>query len=137
LYIVSLFFFSEKHLKLIQNFNQLNMSDDCIFCKIVAGEAPASVEYEDDLVVAFNDINPKAPVHILIVPKMHIDTVSEMEEQDQILFGHMVWVARQLAEQRHLAGYKLVLNVGKLGGQVVFHVHMHLVGGWEERAPVV
>lgn len=113
------------------------MSQDCIFCKIVAGEAPASVEYEDDLVLAFNDINPKAPVHILIVPKMHLSTIADMNESDELLLGHMVWVAKQLAEQRHLAGYKLVFNVGKLGGQVIFHIHLHLVGGWEEKPPVV
>lgn len=107
--------------------------DDCIFCNIVAGEAPASVEYEDDLVVAFNDINPQAPVHILIVSKVHLPSIAEMHEEDEALIGHMVWVARKLAANRNLEGYKLIYNVGEKGGQVVFHLHLHLLGGWEEK----
>ena len=99
----------------------------CIFCDIIEGTATASVEYEDERVVAFNDINPKAPVHILVVPKRHIASVFEMQEDDKELFGYLVWAARRLAEQRRLEGYKLLFNVGEQGGQIVFHVHLHLL----------
>jgi histidine triad (HIT) family protein len=100
----------------------------CIFCDIVDGSAPANVEYEDERVVAFADIHSKVPVHILIVPKKHIASVFEMNENDKDLFGHMVWVAKNLAEQKNLEGYKLLFNVGEKGGQIVFHVHLHLMG---------
>ena len=111
------------------------MSEDCIFCEIAKGRAPASVEYEDERVVAFDDINPAAPVHILIVPKLHLKTIKDMEEEDEGLIGHLVFVARKIAEQRHLEGYKLIFNVDKKGGQVVMHIHLHLLGGWEDKAP--
>lgn len=109
------------------------MAEECIFCNIAKGEAPASVEHEDDLVVAFNDINPQAPVHILIVSKNHLPSIADMHEEDEALIGHMVWVARKLAENRQLDGYKLIFNVGKKGGQIVFHLHLHLLGGWEKK----
>ncbi len=106
---------------------------DCIFCEIAEGRAPASVEYEDDLVVAFNDINPQAPAHILIVSKKHLPSIIDTQEEDKELIGHMVLVARQIAEQHHLDGYKLIYNVGEKGGQIVFHLHLHLLGGWDEK----
>lgn len=109
----------------------------CIFCEIVAGQSPAAVEYEDDLVVAFDDINPQAPVHILIVSKIHIESIVDIAEKEEILPGHMIGVAKKLAEQRHLAGYKLLFNVGKAGGQLVPHIHLHLLGGWDGAAPKI
>jgi histidine triad (HIT) family protein len=106
---------------------------DCIFCEIAKGRSPAAVEYEDDLVVAFADINPVAPVHILVVTKTHLASISEMKEEEEELIGHMVWVARKIAENRKLEGYKLVFNVGEKGGQIVFHLHLHLLGGWDKK----
>ncbi len=106
------------------------MSDpNCIFCKIVAGNIPANKVYEDDQVLAFHDINPKAKVHILIIPKKHIHSLTEMSETDKILVGHMAFVSKQIASEQELAGYKTLINVNKEGGQVVFHLHMHLLGG--------
>ena len=106
------------------------MSDpDCIFCKIVAGEIPANKVYEDDQVVAFHDIHPKAPVHILIIPKKHIPTLADLAPEDEPLVGHMAKVAKQVAAEQGLKGYKVLFNVNKEGGQVVFHLHMHVLGG--------
>lgn len=107
---------------------------ECIFCEIAAGRSPASVEYEDERVVAFQDIYPKAPLHLLIIPKKHIPSVVDLEAADADLVSHMIFVAKQLAEQRHLRGYKLIFNVGKEGGQIIFHLHLHLLGGWEKPA---
>jgi histidine triad (HIT) family protein len=103
----------------------------CIFCKIISGEAPASILYRDDLVLAFRDIHPIASTHILIVPNRHIDSLNEVEPEDQSMLGHMLLVARQLAVQEGIAehGYRLIINTGVHGGQTVFHIHLHLVGG--------
>ena len=107
----------------------LNM--ECIFCRIVSGESPAKILYSDDLVTAFRDIHPIASTHILVVSNWHIDSVNELEAGDEPLVGHMVLVAKQLAEQEELAarGYRLIINTGRHGGQTVFHIHVHLVGG--------
>ncbi len=112
------------------------MADDCIFCKIIKGEIPSKKAYEDDLCYAFHDINPVAPVHILIVPKKHILGIQEITEEDAPTVGHMFVVARKLAEEQGLApgenlerGYRLVFNVGRDAGQSVFHLHLHLIGG--------
>lgn len=109
---------------------------DCIFCKIIRGEIPSKKVFEDDRVYAFHDINPVAPVHILIVPKKHIFGIQKLEEEDECLVGHMFYVARKIAEEQELApdenlngGYRLVFNVGKDAGQSVFHLHLHLIGG--------
>ncbi len=104
---------------------------DCIFCKIIAGEIPSKQVYKDDLVTAFHDINPVAPVHVLIVPNEHIPSVAEVEPQHEAILGHMFTVARQIAEQLGVAesGFRLVVNTGRDGGQDVFHLHMHLLGG--------
>ncbi len=102
---------------------------DCIFCKIIAGEIPSEKVHDDDLCIAFNDINPKAPIHLLIVPKEHIPMVSDLEEgKHDHLVGHMVNVANKLAKQEGAEGYRLQFNVGEKGGQEVFHVHMHVLG---------
>ncbi len=102
---------------------------DCIFCKIVAGEIPADKIYEDDQVIAFHDIHPKAKVHILIIPKKHIASLTEMSDTDEAVVGRMARVSKLIAEEQDLKGYKVLINVNKEGGQVVFHLHMHLLGG--------
>ena len=106
---------------------------DCIFCKIIAGQIPSDVVYTDNKVIAFRDINPLAPVHLLIIPREHITTLNDISEQETMLMGHMLQVARQLAKQHGIAtkGYRVVINCGPQGGQVVQHLHMHLLGGRE------
>jgi len=102
-----------------------------IFEKIVAGELPADIVYRDDQVTAFRDINPAAPTHILIVPNRVIPTVNDMQPEDEPLVGHMIYVAKVLAEKEGIAeeGYRLIINCNKHGGQEVFHLHLHLIGG--------
>lgn len=102
---------------------------DCLFCKIIAGEIPSKKVYEDHLALAFHDIHPKANTHILIIPKKHISTHSEMTEDDAPIMGHLMLVAKKIAEENGLLGYKLLMNVNREGGQVVFHVHLHLLSG--------
>jgi len=102
-----------------------------IFSKIVNQEIPATLLYQDDLVTAFRDINPQAPVHILIVPNKEIATVNDLTEEDERTAGRMLLVAKKLAEQEGIAvnGYRLMINCNQHGGQEVFHLHMHLMGG--------
>jgi histidine triad (HIT) family protein len=102
-----------------------------VFAKIIAGEAPATVVYQDDLVTAFKDINPVAPVHILIVPNKAIPTVNDVTPEDEQMLGHMFVVAKQVAEQMGVAerGYRLLVNCRDDGGQEIYHLHMHLLGG--------
>ena len=103
---------------------------DCIFCKILSGEIPSSKVYEDEKVLAFKDINPMAPVHILIIPKEHIEGVDMLTEENAPVVGHIMLVAKRLAEEYHLDnGYRIVSNVGEHGGQTVRHLHFHLLGG--------
>ena len=104
---------------------------DCIFCKIVAGQIPSDVVFTDDKVIAFRDISPMAPVHLLIIPREHIATLNDITEQQTVLIGHMAQVAKQLAKQQGIAnkGYRVVINCGPQGGQVVQHLHMHVLGG--------
>lgn len=104
---------------------------DCLFCKIVNREIPADIVFEDDEVLAFNDINPQAPTHLLIVPKQHIATLNDIEESDMALVGRLQYTAAKLARQRGFAddGYRVVMNCNDQGGQTVYHIHMHLMGG--------
>ncbi len=104
---------------------------DCIFCQIVAGKVPSEILYQDEEVIAFRDINPQAPVHLLIIPKKHIPSLAELSEEDLPLMAHMVSMAKQLAEREGIAGtgYRLVVNCGREGGQLVPHLHLHLLGG--------
>ena len=103
---------------------------DCIFCKICRGEIPARIVYEDDELVAFHDASPQAPVHVLLVPRRHIASLSEIEEGDAILLGRMLLAIRELATQFEIApGYRVVTNTGSEAGQSVFHLHLHLLGG--------
>ena len=105
--------------------------DSCIFCKIIAKEIPAGVQYEDDRVLAFNDIAPVAPVHILIIPKIHMASLAYVTEPDVAMLGHIQWVTAQIAAGiPELAdGYRVITNCGEWAGQSVFHLHYHLVGG--------
>ncbi|MCS6893289.1 MAG: histidine triad nucleotide-binding protein [Deltaproteobacteria bacterium] len=100
-----------------------------IFKKIIEKEIPADIVYEDDVCVAFKDINPIAPTHILIIPKKEIPTLADVDENDKELIGHILWVATRVAKEHGLSGYRIVVNVGKEGGQHIFHLHFHLIGG--------
>ena len=104
---------------------------DCIFCQIVAGEIPADTLYQDEEVIAFRDINPVAPVHLLIIPKKHIPSLAYLSEAESSLIGDMVITANQLAKREGISesGYRLAINCGKQGGQLVPHLHLHLLGG--------
>ncbi len=103
--------------------------DDCIFCKIIDRQMPADIVYEDDELIAFNDINPKTKTHVLIVPKKHIDTIKDLKEDeaDEALVGKMILAARDIAKEKNLDGYQLLFNVGKSAGQIIFHIHLHLM----------
>jgi len=107
------------------------VSDGCAFCRIVARESPADIEYEDDAILAFKDLYPKAPVHLLIVPKRHIESLARLEPEDAQLVGRCVVVARFLGERTGYAerGYRLSCNCGPEGGQVVYHLHFHFTAG--------
>jgi len=107
------------------------MALDCLFCKLIAGEIPANVVYQDDQVFAFRDINPQAPTHILIIPKRHIPGVLSIAEVDAGVIEHIFQVAAELAKQEGIAdsGFRLVANSGPDAGQTVFHLHFHLLGG--------
>ena len=104
---------------------------DCIFCRIISGEIPSDILYQDEQVVAFRDINPKAPVHLLLVPRKHIESVAELSEDEASIMGHLVAVANRLAREAGISekGYRLVVNSGPEGGQEVPHLHLHLLGG--------
>ena len=114
------------------------MTNSCVFCKIVSNEAKATIVYRDDQATAFRDIHPAGPTHILIVPNKHIESVSTLEPEDEPLIGHLFTVARKLAEQEGIAkgGYRLITNTGPNGGQTVFHLHLHLIGGQTMRYPM-
>lgn len=113
------------------------LDDDCIFCKIIRGEIPADIAFEDEQVLAFNDINPQAPVHVLIIPKEHIPTLNDIKAVHRSYLSAMFTAAQQVALERGIAdeGYRLVLNCRELAGQSVFHIHMHLLGGREMHWP--
>ena len=115
-----------------------NMTDSCVFCKIISNETKATIVYRDERATAFRDIHPVAPTHILIVPNKHIDSVGALEPDDEPLMGHLFTVARKLAEQEGIArgGYRLITNTGANGGQTVFHLHVHLIGGQRMRYPM-
>ncbi len=104
---------------------------DCVFCQIATGKIPGEFLYQDEEVIAFPDINPAAPIHLLIIPKKHIPSLAYISEAEIPLVGKMIKIANQLARERGLAekGYRLVINCGKQGGQVVPHLHLHLLGG--------
>ena len=112
--------------------------NECIFCKIVSGEMNATVVYKDEQVTAFRDINPVAPTHILVIPNRHIASTNEVTEQDEQLLGQMLTVVKPIAEQEGIAesGYRLIINTGPDANQVVFHLHLHIIGGQHMRHPM-
>ncbi len=105
--------------------------DNCIFCQIAAGEMTSDIIYKDDEVIAFNDMNPEAPTHFLVVPRRHITNLEEAKSEDAALIGKLMTTAALLARQRNLEtdGYRVVMNVGKMGGQTMDHIHLHFLGG--------
>jgi histidine triad (HIT) family protein len=109
----------------------MNRDPNCIFCKIIEKKIPSRVVYEDDLSLAFEDVNPQAPVHILVVPKKHISEIHSMTEGDRELIGHLFLTARKIAAQKSLdeKGYRMVINNGAGVGQTVFHIHLHVLSG--------
>ncbi|MBT3835554.1 HIT domain-containing protein [Candidatus Peribacteria bacterium] len=102
-------------------------NSDCIFCKIIAKEIPSDTVYEDDEVVIFRDIQPKAPTHLLIIPKQHIESIITINEETKDIPGMMIIKAKKFAEEKEIPGYKLTFHVGREGGQVVDHIHLHLL----------
>ena len=108
------------------------MEKDCLFCKIVKGETPTKYLFENDTLVVFKDINPHAPVHLLIVPKKHIRSVNDLTDEDKKIVSEIIMTGRDMAKKEGVSesGYKLLFNVEKGGGQIIFHLHLHLLGGW-------
>ena len=104
---------------------------DCLFCRIIKGDIPAEVVYKDEFVLAFKDINPQAPTHLLIIPHKHISTLNDLEPADNVLLGQMAQAAKTLAKELNIAesGYRVVMNCNSGAGQTVFHIHLHLLGG--------
>ncbi|TES86239.1 MAG: histidine triad nucleotide-binding protein [Candidatus Aminicenantes bacterium] len=105
--------------------------EDCIFCKIINKEIPASIVFEDEKMIAFNDINPQAPIHILLIPREHFASLNDIPEEKKNILSHLLLKARQIAQEKEIAekGYRIVLNTEKDSGQEVFHIHFHLLGG--------
>lgn len=101
---------------------------DCLFCKIIKKENPADIVFENAQVTIFKDINPKARIHLLITPKKHIPSIKKIEDADRELFGSLILLARDMAKKENLQGYKLLFNVGREAGQIIDHVHLHLMG---------
>jgi len=107
------------------------MTDDCLFCKILAGEVPSDIVYENEHVIAFKDIYPKAPFHVLIIPRKHIATLNDLQDEDTELAGRLFGAARDIAAKEGFAddGYRMMMNCGEGGGQIIFHLHLHLMAG--------
>jgi histidine triad (HIT) family protein len=108
------------------------MGKDCIFCQIAQGQTETEMLYQSDTLVVFKDINPHAPVHLLLVPKKHIRSVNDLTDADQEILAELILVAKEMAKEQGVdkSGYKLLYNVEKGGGQLIFHLHLHLIGGW-------
>jgi len=111
------------------------MSLDCLFCKIINREISSEFLYEDDNYVVFKDINPAAPVHLLLLPKKHIRSINDLTKEDGDILSGLFMVAKEMAREQGVneSGYKLLFNVEKGGGQEIFHLHLHLIGGWEKK----
>ncbi len=110
------------------------MENDCLFCKIANEEIPTEFIYKNDNLVVFRDINPQAPVHLLIVPIRHIRSINDITQGDNEIISELISVAKEMAKKEGVdkSGYKIFFNVEKGGGQVIFHIHLHLIGGWEK-----
>ncbi len=105
------------------------MHDDCIFCKIISGEIPTEFVYENEYVVVFKDLYPKAPVHLLVVPRVHVPSLNELE--DKILMGELLQAVKDTTKKIGLESYRVGINTGKAAGQEIFHLHLHILGGWQ------
>lgn len=107
------------------------MSPECIFCKILSRKLPARIIFDDDRAIAFDDINPQAPVHVLVIPKKHISTTLDLSQEDNVLIGHLFQVANRIAVEKNIAerGFRLIMNTNPEAGQSVYHIHLHLLGG--------
>ena len=112
---------------------------DCIFCKIINKEIPSSIVYEDEEILAFKDINPQAPVHIIVIPKKHIEKITDIQEKDEKVIGKIYSVINKIAEEQGIAkdGFRVIINCGENGGQEVKHIHFHLLGGAKLGAKIV
>lgn len=108
---------------------------ECLFCDIVNKKKPADIVFENDKVVAFKDINPKASVHLLVVPKKHVDSISHLKEEDKALMADLMMAVQKIGKEKRLEGYKLIINVGRKGGQLIDHLHIHLLSGRPIRMP--
>lgn len=110
---------------------------ECIFCKIASGEIKTDLVYEGDEVLAFNDLNPQAPVHVIVIPKKHIPRINEIEEEDKALMGKLVLAAKKIAQEKKVesSGFRLVMNCNEDAGQEIFHIHLHLLGGRQFKWP--
>ena len=112
----------------------INMGENCLFCRIANGETPTEILFENDTLVVFKDINPAAPIHLLIVPKRHIRSINDLTETDRPILSELLMTAMDMAGRYGVAesGYRLFINVERGGGQVIFHLHLHLIGGWQK-----
>jgi len=110
------------------------MEHDCLFCKIANGDSPSEFLFENEDIIVIRDLYPQAPVHLLLIPKKHIRSINDITEPESHIVSGMIMTAREMAKKEKVAesGYKLIFNVEKGGGQVIFHLHMHLMGGWKE-----
>lgn len=110
---------------------------DCIFCKVAKKEIPAQIVFENEDLVAFEDLHPQSPVHVLLIPKKHIPTLDKIAAEDKILLGKLIWAAKEIARQKKIAepGFRLVLNCNPDGGQLIYHLHLHLMGGRQMHWP--
>ena len=111
-----------------------DMENNCLFCQIANGETSTEILFENDILVAFKDIKPAAPVHLLIAPKQHIRSINDLTETDRPILSELLMTARDMAGRQGIAesGYRLFINVERGGGQVIFHLHLHLIGGWQK-----
>ncbi len=109
---------------------------DCVFCQIAKKEISSEIIHEDDRVLVFKNIHPSAPVHYLVIPKEHIQSIAHLEENHNQIIAEVIYAAKAVALQLGLKGYKLVFNVGREGGQVIDHLHLHLLGGWAKKADI-
>ncbi|MEW6455838.1 MAG: histidine triad nucleotide-binding protein [Acidobacteriota bacterium] len=109
----------------------------CVFCSVIRKEINAKIVYEDDKVIAFDDVNPQAPVHVLIIPKEHFESINEFPEEKKEILGYMVFISKKIVEIKGISkkGYRLVLNTGREAGQSIFHIHLHVLGGRYMRWP--
>lgn len=109
----------------------INKGPDCIFCRIISKEVPSRIVFEDEKIMAIEDVNPQAPVHLLVIPKKHILTLQDIKEEEKDLMGMLFFAINRLARERGISekGYRVVINCGPAGGQTVYHLHLHLVGG--------